>query len=778
MTAAARVAMEWLSRQDTGAALAVLERPIDSEDHAALGMIHLAAGRWDPARSHLAQACALGDAQPVTLINLALAEDRLSPAGREQLRALARAHPFWDEPPLRLAESFRRAGEAEAAMAQYRRVLDLNPDRPEALVGLAVLLLGAGEPARAQPLLLRCCGLRPDDAEAWDALGIALSATGDAALAESAFGKAQALRPHSVSIALRRAGAAFAAGSQDGELARLEQALAADPVNPALLTARGVMLDRKGRAAEAAEALEIAAELAPDAPVVAAALAIALLHAGAFAAAIPALRRAVALAPQDPNLRNDLAAALNRVHRYREARELLQTLIAEHGEQPPFLCNLVNALVSLGEQAAGVALARRAALLAPAQSLPWRTLANALVYQDGTASAELTHATRQAAALLPRTLPPLPRGAMDPERKLRVGILSAALRTHPVGWLTVAGFEALDRAQFELVCFGQPPSEDSFQRRFQAAASGWHSVTRMSASEIAALVRRERIDVLIELGGWGEQGMLGVCAERAAPVQIKWVGMQSASTGVAEIDWMLTDRWETPDGCEPLYRERLLRLSDGYACYSPSPLAPDVAPLPALANGFITFGCFNNLAKITPETIACWAAILRAVPDSRLLLKAHQFNDKATAAALCRAFADHGVDPLRLILRGSSTHRGQLLQHLDVDVMLDPFPYSGGLTTCEALWMGVPVVTLPGQTFAARHSASHLCNTGLEQFVAADMADYQAIARRWAADPTGLAALRAGLRGQMRASPLCDARRFGASLGAALRHAWRQACAA
>ena len=212
MTQASRTALRRLAHRDGPGALAALAAPGDADDHAVLGMVHLDAGRWDAARTSLAQACAWGDVSPVTLLNLALAEDRLFPDGRERLLALADAHPHWDEPRLRLAESFRRAGEAESAKAQYRLALGLNPDRLEALLGLGAMLLTEGDAAAAQPLLRRCCGLAPDNAEAWDAFGIALGMTGQSGTAEAAFAKAQALRPSSLTIALRRATAAFAAG--------------------------------------------------------------------------------------------------------------------------------------------------------------------------------------------------------------------------------------------------------------------------------------------------------------------------------------------------------------------------------------------------------------------------------------------------------------------------------------------------------------------------------------------------------------------------------------
>src|SRR6185437_10825034 len=189
-----------------------------------------------------------------------------------------------------------------------------------------------------------------------------------------------------------------------------------------------------------------------------------------------------------------------------------------------------------------------------------------------------------------------------------------------------------------------------------------------------------------------------------------------------------------------------LYMPDGYVCYSPPPYAPDVVPLPALANGYVTFGCFNNLAKITPVVIDTWATILRRTPTARLVLKTHQFTDAATADRVRSAFVSRGVDPARIELRGASPHRTFMAEYGDIDMVLDPFPYSGGLTTCEALWMGVPTLTLPGETFASRHSMSHMCNVGLSDWVADDLRAYVELAVTTAADVSTLAALRRGMR--------------------------------
>jgi predicted O-linked N-acetylglucosamine transferase (SPINDLY family) len=521
--------------------------------------------------------------------------------------------------------------------------------------------------------------------------------------------------------------------------------------------------------------LEAAVTLAPHLAPPAIALAHALTAGGNPRRAVEALRHAVVLAPDDANLRNNLAATLVRVYCFEEARAILEDLIETRGPQLNFLCNLTNALVSMGLQAEGVATARRAVVLMPEAHLAWRALGNALAYHPDTSGSVLLDAYRNVGRTMPRSvLDPLPN-APDPQRRLRVGLLSATLKTHPVGWLTIAGFENLDPASFELVCLGPPESNDPIQRRFRAIASEWHVVDTEERAALARRIRALGVDVLIDLGGYGDRGLIGACADRPAPVQVKWVGMQNHSTGLPEIDWMISDRWETPPHLAHHYSERLLLLPDGYVCYSPPPYAPDVAPPPALARGHVTFGCFNNTAKITPVVIATWARILHAVPDSRLVLKAHQLGEASVRERFMAAFAAHGIDPARLEIRGGSSHRALLAEYGDIDVVLDPFPYSGGLTTCEALWMGVPTVTMPGETFASRHSTSHLCNVGLHDWVTPDLEGYVARAAA-ASNPAALASLRAELRARVKASPLCDGVRFGRSLGAALHHAWADWC--
>lgn len=763
------MALRILSESDEGA----------REHRAAVGMALLQQQRWTEAAAALRSAVALGDLRPATVLNLALAEEQGGDTARAHalMQQLCEQLPRWEEPALRLAESYRRKGDRVAAERGYEKVLELNPQRPEALLSLAALLMLRHAPERAQMLLLRCCAIAPQRGDAWDALGLSLLLTGDVPAAESAFAEAQRLCPQNIDIAVRRAEASWLAGSAVDELARIDLALADDPAHVALLTARGVLLGKMGAREEAVEVLEAAAALDPEAIAPTVALANALTTSSRAKDAIAVLERAIALAPEDANLRNNLAASLVRVYRFDEARVILEKLVETHGPQLNFLCNLTNALVSLGLQSEGVATARRAVDQMPNSHLAWRALGNALAYHPDVTGSSLLAAYSEVGRTMLRTPAEPFDNSADPDRRIRIGLLSATLKTHPVGWLTIAGFENLDPARFEIICLGQPESSDPIQRRFRQVAAEWHVVDTEERGALARRIRALGIDVLIELSGYGDRGLIAVCADRPAPVQIKWVGMQNHTTGLREMDWIISDRWETPPDLARHYTEKLLCLPDGYVCYSPPPYAPDVVPLPALSRGHITFGCFNNIAKITDVVIETWATILLSLPSARLVLKAHQFAEVGTCDRFRRAFAALGVAEERIQFRPGSPHRGLLAQYGDIDMVLDPFPYSGGLTTCEALWMGVPTITMPGETFASRHSTSHVSNVGLTDWIAKDRDDYIDKARRHAGDIEALAALRAGLRERVKASPLCDGQRFGRNLGTALREAWRTWCA-
>ena len=744
-----------------------------------VGVDLLAQGRFQDALAPLRLALSVGDTSPTTLLNLAIAEDHAGDRvrARRLMQQVAVRLPDWDEPILRMAESQRAAGEHAAAEETYQRVLELNPDREEALLALGALLLMRGKADAACELLRHGSKVSPDSAEIWNTLGLSWRALQQPALALAAFVTAQGLRSDRLDYILNGVNVTLDADQGETELTRLTRACDENPLNAAVQVGRGMLLERLGRRSDAIDALEVATELMPDAVLPLRLLGGVLARSSRVRQAEQVLRRLMTLEPDSSQIGNDYAAVLMRLHRHAEARVLLQEVVNRDGPHASVLCNLANATACVGLQEEAVQVARHAIELDPAALLPRRALCNTLPYHQSTTGGELLAAMRDCSTVLRRSPQAAFRNSAEPDRPLVVGLLSGTLRSHPVGWLTVAGFEALDPAAFSLECLAlNSTPDDPITRRYQAIARDWLEVDSLDDAALTALARDRGIDILIDLGGYGDGARMSACANRLAPVQIKWVGMQAHSSGLAEMDWFMTDRWETPAGFEPLYSEKLLRLRDGYVCYSPPPHAPDVVELPALANGYVTFGCFNNLAKITPLVLHTWARILQRLPDARLMLKTHQLSDTATANRFRDELAALGVTGDRLDLRGSSGHRAFMGEYGLVDIVLDPFPYSGGLTTCEALWMGVPTLNLPGEIFASRHSVSHMSNVGLSDWSASSVEDYIDMAVMRAGDVADLAVLRAALREKMRKSPLCDAPRFGRSLSQALRQAWRAWC--
>ena len=315
--------------------------------------------------------------------------------------------------------------------------------------------------------------------------------------------------------------------------------------------------------------------------------------------------------------------------------------------------------------------------------------------------------------------------------------------------------------------------KDILTHRIQAAATQWRDVIALKDEQLAEQIRADRIDILFDLAGHTGSNRLLVFARKPAPIQITWIGYEG-TTGLTAMDYLLADRYMVPEESQRYYRERVLRMPDGYLCYDPPHSAPPVGPPPSVTKGFTTFGSFNNLAKITPEVVATWAKILHRLPTARLIVKYRGLGDPSVQRRYLDLFAAHEIGPQRLELQPWTSYEDYLATYHQVDLVLDPFPFSGSTTACEAMWMGVPVVTCPFETFASRHSFSHLSNLGLTETIAHDLDRYVDLAISLAGDLPRLAALRAGLRERMAASPLCDGKRFANNLMSLLRDVWEQ----
>ena len=595
-------------------------------------------------------------------------------------------------------------------------------------------------------------------------------------------------------------------GRHGDALADYEQAIGLDPGHPLLHNNRGMALRALGRDLEARASYERAIALEPGNPRPHYNLAnllfgrpashdFQLSPAGSLLEAIPHYRQALQLDPAHPEAGGNLASVLLELGRVEEAMAVLQASLQA----------LLQARQQAGPEAA-------------TQPLPsiWASLLMFGQYLPDADPAELGEQARrwgEAAHHRARTLlghePLRPQPDRTPDRPLRIGYVSGDLTLHPVGLFLRCVLMAHDPARITPFLYDNGSPDHSLNGRLGEGArrkGGEHRrVEQLDDLALARLIADDRIDILVDLAGHTARSRLEAFALRPAPLQLSWLGY-FASTGLAAIDGLILDPVCAPEPGEtagatpppdslPAHAlsspepsgstaacpapgsqcsEPVLRLPHSRFCFQPAPFAPPVAPPPCERNGHISFGSFNNTSKLNAQVLASWARILQAVPRSRLILQWRTFADPAVADALRQTLAELGVAPERLDLRPSIAAYGDFLQaYADLDLALDPFPFSGGQTSCEALWQGVPVLTLPGSTIVSRQTLGFLHCIGLDgELAASDLADYEARAIALAGNPARLAELRRGLRDRMAASPLGDVRGFTGDLERLLQSRW------
>lgn len=361
-------------------------------------------------------------------------------------------------------------------------------------------------------------------------------------------------------------------------------------------------------------------------------------------------------------------------------------------------------------------------------------------------------------------------------KKLRIGMISDGFRSHPVGNMITIGLSHIPASQMEFYAYSTNFSEDHITHRIQRLCSKWQVIAGLTDNVLDNILREDEIDILFDLCGYNANSRMPALQKAPAPLIIKWVGGLISSTGLKTMDYLLSDHVETPEGSDALYTEKLIRLPGDYICYDPPYYLPALSEPPFKKNGYITFGCFNNASKINSLLLEQWAALLNNVPESRLLLKSFNFKNESLREKVLSKMESHGIARERVIIEGASPHKELLATYNDIDIALDPWPYSGGLTTCEAMAMGVPVVTLPGPTFAGRHSASHLVHAGMPELVANSWQQYIDIATGMANDTHSLTVIRQHLRNILLASPVCDGKRFAQHFSDAMRAIWQRHC--
>jgi len=506
----------------------------------------------------------------------------------------------------------------------------------------------------------------------------------------------------------------------------------------------------------------------------------ALAGLGQYDDAVASFHRALAIAPEHVDAEANLGATLRDQGRLGAAAAAFERAIARDPRHADALANLAGARAEQGRAAEAIALYRRALAADPRRADAHSGLLLALHYDD-CIDADALHAEhRRWAACHVASVAAFtdhPDNRPQPERRLRLGYVSPNLRAHSVAYFIEPVLAAHDRRGFEVFAYADVARPDAITQRLRGLVDVWRDLGGHDDDAVAAQVRADRIDILVDLAGHTGGHRLGVFARRPAPLAISYLGYPD-TTGLGAIDYRLSDARADPPGiADRRCRETLIRLDGGFLCYRPPEDAPGVAPLPALARGTVTFGSFNNLAKLSPTTLKLWSAVLDAVPGSRLMLKARALGDAETRDRVAKLFAERGIAADRLDLYGQATSvAAHLALYREIDIGLDPAPYNGATTTCEALWMGVPVITLAGDRHAGRVGASLLGGLGLDDMIAPSPDAYVATAAKYAADRDRLAGLRATLRTRVLRGPLTDAKGFTQGLEATYRTLWRRWC--
>jgi protein O-GlcNAc transferase len=558
------------------------------------------------------------------------------------------------------------------------------------------------------------------------------------------------------------------AGKLDAAVEGYRGVLQATPGHTDALIRLGIALTALKRGDEALGCWRRVLELAPAHAAAHNNIGTSYLAMGRLSEAEHHLRQAVASAPGDAMMAINLAQVMVEQGRPTEAMTLARGVLARDPANPHGHLMLGFSLVHQGEVDEAIDAFRACYELTEKASL---AVSNALItslYSERPEEAVLA-LHRDLAARIRPARSPLTRwnNSRERERKLRIGYLSPDLRAHPVAAFLRPVLENRDSTAFEACCYstGAP---DHVTEGLRAAADAWRDADRWGDARLAQEIERDGIDILVDLAGHTARNRAGVLRAKPAPIQVLYIGYPGTS-GLPEMDYIVGDEHLSPPASERLYTERVVRLDSSFWCYRPRDVAPEVSPLPAKRNGYVTFGSYNALPKLQPATVALWAEVLRAVPGSRLALKALPFADERVRHSVRRRFLEAGVQSERLELLPPTEPRAFLAEYARIDIALDPFPYNGGMTTCEALWMGVPVVSLAGERFCSRMGKSLLVHAGLPELAAGTHEQYIAAAMRLASDLPALEILRASLRERVRASALCD----GASVTRELEKAYR-----
>ncbi len=642
-----------------------------------------------------------------------------------------------------LGEVFRSLERRDEAILCYQKAIELQPNHAEAFSNLGNVLDELNRFDEARQALERALQIRPNYPAALSNLGNVYKGLRDPAQAEKYY----------------------------------REAIRSDPNFAQAHNNLGSLLETRNDLGGAEICFREAVRASPGFAEAWYNLGGALKRTGRYVMAVQAFRQALATRPVYAEAHNNLGVTLKELGQHDQALYHCRTATQQRQNYVEAINNVAVITEELGMLDESLANYRAALTLRPDYMeirSGWLLALNYDGRLDPDTIAQEHHIWGKM--YIPR-FPPAPyKNTRDPNRRIKLAYVSPDFRRHPVGNFIEPSLESHNREQFEITLFSDVEARDVVTDRLEKLAERWVNVANDSYDDVYRKVREHEIDILVELAGHTARNRLPSLLQRAAPIQVTYLGYPN-TIGIPQIDYLITDAIVDPPGEERLFTEKLIRVDGCFSCYRARDDAPPVMPLPALQRDYVTFGSLHSLSKFTPPVIDLWCRVLHAVPNSRMLMFRTTLVNE-TAERVRGEFAKRGIDPSRVDLRGHVPPAGYLTTYYDMDITLDVIPWTGHTTACEAMWMGVPVVTHLGNRHAGRMVASVLHAVGHPEWIGNTLDEYVEIAARMAADVSSLANLRLKLRDEMAASLLCDGPTFTRKLEAVYREMWRNWCAA
>jgi predicted O-linked N-acetylglucosamine transferase (SPINDLY family) len=645
-----------------------------------------------------------------------------------------------------LGAIFSRMGNYDSAITYIQKALNLNPHSSGAYLNLGAAFKARGQLDEAIACYEKAIELSPVYADAYFNLGNVLRDKRQLDKAIVCYQKALQMNPGDVE-AHNNLGNLFKENRQlDEAIGCYEKALQLNPNYAEAYSNLGNALKDKRLFDEAIACYSKALELNPNSAITYYNLAISFEGKVQLDEAITSYQKALQLNPDFAESCGNLGNVLHETGHPDEAEECYRRAVRI---KPDFLSCYSNFLLALNYNARN-----------EAHTIFSEHLLFAKQHEDVLSASIMPHGNDRT-----------------PDRRLRIGYVSPDFKQHSVAYFMEPVLIAYERKHFETYCYANSNAEDEVTNRLKKSSDYWRNVADMSDLQIAELIRDDAIDILVDLAGHTANNRMLVFARKPAPVQVSWIGYPT-TTGLSSMDYKIVDSYTDPPGMtEHFYTEKLIRLPDCFLCYLPDPDSPDIGNLPAIENGYVTFGSFNNFAKISPEVLHVWKSILKRIPKARIVMKAKSLADISLQNDLKQRFADEGIDAERIrLLPWIQSSKKHLDMYNSVDIALDTFPYNGTTTTCESLWMGVPVITLAGKAHVSRVGVSLLSNMGFPELIASSYDQYIEIAVNLASDITKLSEIRQSLRSMISNSPLTDAKRFTAHIEHCYVQMWKTWC--